>query len=168
MQESITNQTYSFKGFVELAKGQGISSLIYVPDKKLKQINYKSRIRIQGKINEEIDFNLAIQSKKTGEKYLSFGSDLRRKAKVKIGDNVFISFQIVSSDFLEFPEELQVALEQDEIAAKFFKSLTIGFQRSLIHYINSAKSIEVRINRALKILDKVKNGEFEFQKKKKG
>lgn len=39
-----------------------------------------------------------------------------------------------------------------------FSQLTPGFQRSIIHYVDAARRIETRIDRALKILNRLKMG----------
>jgi uncharacterized protein YdeI (YjbR/CyaY-like superfamily) len=75
--------------------------------------------------------------------------------------------KIVSSDLLEIPEELLVCLEQDEEANKLFSDFTKGLQRSLVHYVSSAKSIDTRIKRSLELLTKIKSRSLSVQKQEK-
>jgi len=57
---------------------------------------------------------------------------------------------------MELLEELEEVLKTNVIAKKRFNELTPDKQRSLIHHVNKAKHIDIRINRALKILDNLK------------
>jgi uncharacterized protein YdeI (YjbR/CyaY-like superfamily) len=116
-------------------------------------------VRVDGKVNQ-VPFNLAIQSKKNGPKYLSVSIAMRKSAKVKPGDKVNVSFVIVDPDKLDLPEEMQAVLAQDDEGAKKWNKLTVGLQRSLVHYINSSKNIDVRIERALFLINKVKSGAY--------
>ncbi len=56
------------------------------------------------------------------------------------------------------PEELEEVLNIDLDAHTKFHSLTAGNQRSLIYLVTQVKSSEKRIERALKIAEKIKNG----------
>ncbi len=49
-------------------------------------------------------------------------------------------------------KELEEVLKTDIIAEERFHQISLGKQRSLIHYINTAKNIDTRINRAMKFL----------------
>jgi hypothetical protein len=41
----------------------------------------------------------------------------------------------------------------------------VGLQRSLVHYINSSKNVDVRIERALFLINKVKSGAYDKRMK---
>jgi len=158
---------YHFKSFLSELKGGGIvHTIVTIPQQTIDEINTKGRIRTKGTFNNLAEFALAIQPLKTGEKYFSVNADLRKKAKVKLGDAVDVEFWIVDADIVDYPEELLIAMEQDELGKKIFTSMNKGAQRGLAHYINSAKNIDVRINRALSILERAKNGEWKHHIKK--
>lgn len=136
-----------------------VSSVVEIPAEIVKKFP-ATRVRVEGKLNQ-VSFNLAIQSKKNGPKYLSVSQAMRRSAGVKPGDRVKVSFAIVDPDKLDIPEEMEAVLAQDDEGAKKWNKLTVGQQRSLVHYINSSKNVDVRIKRAWYLIDKVKSGAYD-------
>jgi hypothetical protein len=134
-----------------------ISTVIYIPGDLMEKLP-KSRVRVKGTINGA-SFALAIQYRKEGRSFLIVSKPLRKAAGVGPGQKVTVEFSIVS-DKVELPREMKEVLAQDDQGAKAWKDLTNGLQRSLCHYINSAKSIDVRIKRALYLIDKVKQGAY--------
>ncbi|MNL77434.1 hypothetical protein D3C87_2036140 [compost metagenome] len=58
----------------------------------------------------------------------------------------------------DMPEELQELLAQDEEAKRLFENAKPVNQRAIIHYIASAKSVQVRIDRAIMMTDRLKTG----------
>lgn len=116
--------------------------------------------RVYGKMNE-VPFNLALISDGKGGRRLIIGKQLRKSAKVDFGHLVQIEFQPDQNpDEVLIPEELEVALSQDEDANAIWKKLTPGYRRSLCHYINSVKNIDSRIKRALELTLKIKTNQL--------
>jgi hypothetical protein len=151
-------QSFSFEARLVEYKDMLVSTVVEIPIDIVKKLP-AGRVRVDGKVNQ-VPFNLAIQSKKNGPKYLSVSIAMRKSAKVKPGDKVNVSFVIVDPDKLDLPEEMQAVLAQDDEGAKKWNKLTVGLQRSLVHYINSSKNIDVRIERALFLINKVKSGAY--------
>lgn len=141
-----------------------VNTVVELPAEVIKKLP-KGRVRVEGKLNQ-VPFNLGVQSKKTGARYLSISQAMRKSAKIKPGDKVKVSFQVVDSDKLDLPEEMEAVLAQDEAGAKLWNKLTVGLQRSLVHYINSTKNVDLRIERALYLMNKVKSGAYNSRMKK--
>ena len=140
------------------------NTVVELPADVVKKLP-KGRVRVEGKLNE-VSFNLGVQSKKSGARYLSISQAMRKAAKIKPGDKVKVMFNLVDPDKLELPEEMEAVLAQDEAGAKLWNKLTVGLQRSLVHYINSTKNIDLRIERALYLMNKVKSGAYNSRMKK--
>jgi translation initiation factor IF-1 len=157
-------QSFSFETRLVEYDDMLVSTVVEIPAEIIKKLP-KGRVRVEGKLNEVI-FNLAIQFKKTGPRYLSISQAMRRAGKIKPGDKVKVSFQIVDPDKLELPEEMEAVLAQDDAGAKLWNKLTVGMQRSLVHYINSTKNVDLRIERALFLMNKVKSGAYNSRMKK--
>lgn len=121
---------------------------------------------MQGTVNG-IPFNLAPRPLADGTRYLTIGNDLRRQLKIQLGDPVLVEFELVNADLLEVPRELQTALELDEDAMQYWQQYTTGLQRSLVHYINSAKSTETKVKRALELTAHMKAGRYPLPQKRK-
>jgi uncharacterized protein YdeI (YjbR/CyaY-like superfamily) len=56
------------------------------------------------------------------------------------------------------PEELKEVLDTDDEANKIFHTLTAGNQRGLIYLLSLVKSSDKKIERALKIAERIKLG----------
>lgn len=156
-------QSFSFETRLAEYKNMLVSAVVEIPMDVVKELP-TGRVRVEGKLNN-VPFNLAIQSKKDGLKYLSVSQAMRRSAGVKPGDPVKVRFTLVDADKLDLPEEMQAVLEQDSEGAKKWNKLTVGLQRSLVHYINSSKNVDVRIERALFLINKVKSGAYDKRMK---
>ncbi|MBX2896039.1 MAG: DUF1905 domain-containing protein [Cyclobacteriaceae bacterium] len=141
-----------------------VSTVVELPADVINKLP-SGRVRVEGNLNA-VPFNLGVQFKKGGARYLSISQAMRKAGKLKPGDKVKVSFEIVDSDKLELPEEIEAALAQDEAGAKLWNKLTVGLQRSLVHYINSTKNVDLRIERALYLLNKVKSGAYKDRMKK--
>lgn len=156
-------QSFSFETRLVEYTGTLVSAVVEMPAEVVKQLP-AGRVRVEGKLNQT-PFNLAIQAKKDGRRYLSVSLSMRRTAKIKPGDKIKLNFTIVDADKLDIPEEMQAVLAQDDVGAKKWNKLTVGLQRSLVHYINSTKNVDLRIERALYLINKVKSGEYDKRMK---
>jgi ABC-type lipoprotein release transport system permease subunit len=115
--------------------------------------------RVVCKINDSLDFHCAFMPKKEGGFYINIGSSICNKLNLKLGDSVTLSFREDTTEYqFEMPEELTEVFYQDPDAFTIFDSLTDGNKRSLIYLVNAVKSSEKRIERALKIVEKLKMG----------
>jgi translation initiation factor IF-1 len=156
-------QSFSFEARLTEYKDMLVSTVVEIPVDIIKRLP-AGRVRVEGKLNQ-VSFNLAVQSKKNGPKYLSVSQAMRKSAGVKPGDRVKVSFTLVDPDKLDLPEEMEAVLAQDDEGAKKWNRLTVGLQRSLVHYINSSKNVDVRIERALFLINKVKSGAYDKRMK---
>lgn len=138
----------------------------YIPDNVVEELDIKPTTRVVGSINK-VPFRLAALSDGNGRYYITLGQQLRRPAKCKLGSIVHIQLEIdPKPDFIDIPEEMEAALDQDDEAREVFEGFTPGVKRSIMHYVNSAKRVDTRINRALQLCEKMKNGELHVQKNK--
>lgn len=135
-----------------------VHTVVYIPAKVFAQLP-AGRVRTKGVMNDA-PFSLAVQYRKNGQSFFMVSAPLRRAAKIKLGDRVKVSFNIVDSTKVDLPEELLAVLEQDPEGAKVWKSFTPGKQRSLAHYVWSVKNVDSRIKRSLFLIEKAKQGEY--------
>lgn len=129
-------------------------SVIYIPE-EIMETKPKTRVRAEGFMNG-LPFNLAPQSQKLGLKYFMINKDLRKKLLKGDNKDILVIFEWIDANILVLPEELEAVLSQDEDFKSRFETFTVGKQRSLAHYVNSAKNIDTRIKRALELAFKVK------------
>lgn len=159
-------KTYSFKTTLIRIDHALMKYILIIPQEILTRLPGKSRIRVNGTINKA-PFTLSILSLKDGRKYFAASTDLRKRAGLTAGSEAFISFHLIDENIIEIPEAFKEALLQDEEGAAIFTNLMPGLQRSLMHYIISAKGIDTQIRRSLYLLEKIKRGELEVQKKQR-
>ena len=83
-----------------------------------------------------------------------------------IGEEIDIELSKDKSKYgIAQPKEMEELLEQDEIGSIILHKLTPGRQRSLLHIAGIPKSENIRINRAVAILEYLKmvNGKLDFK-----
>jgi Bacteriocin-protection, YdeI or OmpD-Associated/Domain of unknown function (DUF1905) len=108
---------------------------------------------------EKVDFHCAFMPKKEGGYFINIGSKICKQLNLKMGDAVYPTFREDTTEYqFEMPEELTEVLYQDPDAFAVFEGLTDGNKRGLIYLVTMVKSSEKRIERALKIVEKLKMG----------
>lgn len=142
-----------------------IKTVIVIPEAVVNQLP-KGRVRVEGTLNGA-PFALAVQHMKEGARYFSVSAPLRKAARIRVGDSLKVSFKLVDPDKLDVPEELEALLAQDEKAKEVWDQFTMGYQRSLIHYITSVKNVDSRIKRSIELLEKAKARQLHGQQRKK-
>lgn len=111
------------------------------------------------RINDELEIHCAVLHQKEGGHYIVVGGATCRKLKIKEGSKLKATFRPDDTDYqFAMPEELREVLATDEVANKIFHALTAGNQRGLIYLVAQVKSSEKRIERALKIAERLKQG----------
>lgn len=108
---------------------------------------------------ENTTFHCAFMPKKEGGYFINLGTTICKQLRLKEGDEITLSFKEDDSEFqFEMPEEFLEVLYQDPDADAIFQGLTDGNKRGLIYVITLVKSSEKRIERALKVAEKLKMG----------
>lgn len=112
--------------------------------------------RVEGLLNGH-PTRRAIQRRLNGERFLIVGKDLLRTVGASEGDTVMVEvWPDPEPDRVEMPEEFEAALSDDTEAAARFWGFTPGRQRSLAHYVTSAKRPETRWKRAEELTYKLR------------
>lgn len=97
--------------------------------------------------------------------YVNISNTACKKMGIRIGSAVKATVKIDDSEYqFQMPEEFAEVLDTDPEAMEVFKSLTDGNKRSLIFLVSQVKNADKRIERALKIADKLRNGITSAQK----
>lgn len=156
---------YSFEDKIEKLENSTYY-VVYLPANIQQNLPQDKRLRTLGKLNG-VDFDLAIHKRKTSPWFFMLGSGLMKKAKVKFHSVVKISFTLYDPNQVNIPEEMFEVLEQDPQASEMFYAFTPGIQRSLCHYVISAKNIDTKIKRALELAEKIKSESLHIQRQNK-
>lgn len=134
-----------------------------IPKSIAKKLDDDKR-RLRAKINDSWQ-QCALMKTSDGDYYIFLQSDIRKKEKVVLGDEITVFLEKDDSEFgFDMPEELEVVLEQDSDGKEKFLRLLPGVQRNIIYYIMTGKLEETRIQRSLIMIERVKSNEFKYRK----
>lgn len=141
-----------------LEKSGNSMHMIPIPKEKGDEIieNYGKRVVC---IVNGTKIHCSIQRSKELGFYIIVGKTTREKIKAKYKDDLELEIKKDISKYqTELPAELSEVLSSDPEANHYFKLLTNGKKRSIVHVVEKAKQEETRINRSLKIAEKLKAG----------
>jgi hypothetical protein len=131
---------------------------LFIPKKYVDALGGLKCGRLVCKVNEKISFQCGIVSLSDGDAYITINKARMKSLKLEVGDSVNISLEKDNSEFgFDLCPELQSLFDQAPEIFERFKRLKPGMQRQIIHHIGSAKSSDVRTNRAVVMLGRVMN-----------
>jgi len=100
----------------------------------------------------------ALMPQGNGDFFINVNKEIRKKQSLELGDKITIELEKDSSKYgMPLPDELKTAWELDEEGHSIFHSLTMGKQRSLVYIIGKPKSSDIRIKKALTMLEYLKS-----------
>lgn len=128
----------------------------YIDPKSIKSLQEEKRVIC--KIGA-ISYHCALMKNKSGEFYVYISKDVMKQLAIREGSAVKPKFERdTTSNQFEFPKEFKAVLKSDPEADVVFKKLTPGNQRALLYLVVRMKTTEKRIEKALLIADKLRNG----------
>ncbi len=158
----------SFKSTVERKGGKWGYHFISVPEKIASQFTESKAVRVFCSINDTIEFACAIRPDGEGGFFINVNTTKMQKAKLKVGQQVSA---VVKKDKTTYghkmPAELKALLDTDEEGKKYWDAVRNSHQRQMIYYIDSAKSVEKRIERSLLFINRMKNTKGAWPEKQK-
>lgn len=101
-----------------------------------------------------------------GRAYITVNKKRLKKYGVEIGDEISMQLEHDHSKYgVEMPEELEALLEQDIEGASYFEALSDGKKRYIIQYVGAVKSSQLKIDRAIMLIENLKTmpGKFDFR-----
>ncbi len=108
---------------------------------------------------DNLEFHCAIMPKKEGGHFINIGAAICKKLNLSVGRTFHASFRADETEYqFDMPDEFKAVLETDPNAEQIFRALTEGNQRGLIYLVSQVKSTGKRIERALKIAERMKDG----------
>ena len=122
--------------------------------------------RLLCSVNGFPEFHCGLVAYGNGEGYISINKKRQREFGVRLGDEVTIELSHDLSKYgMHMPEELEALLEQDPEGAALFEALSGGKKRYIIYHVDSVKSSQLKIDRAIMLINNLKTmGEtFDFR-----
>ena len=128
-----------------------------VPQDVVQQLGGKYSVRLLCTINNCLTFQGGLVALGNGSGYISVNNKRLKQLGLKAGTEVWVKLEKDESKYgMEMPEELEELLAQDAAGKKRFDGLTPGRQRYIIHYVSGIKSTQLRIDRAILLIENLK------------
>ena len=113
--------------------------------------------RLICEVNSKVSWQCGMVALGNGDAYVSINTKRMKQLKLQVGDQVNVTLSMDESEFgMDVPEELQELLAQDEEGNNRFRQLTISKQRYIIYYVSQVKSSQLRIDRAILLIENLK------------
>lgn len=130
---------------------------VSVPMRAVEKLSRDGKMRVLCRVNGSEPLHLALMHDGQGGHFLMFNRKFVSSLQLELGQVLEIELEKDNSKYgMPMPEEFQECLYQDPEAAEYFEALTAGKKRSLLHMVNKLKSSDIRIRKALVILQHLK------------
>ena len=130
---------------------------IKVPKHLAVELIEKGIKRVVANLNGELSFQCAIMPAGDGIYFININKKIRDQLKLNDGSRINVRLTEDDSAYgLPFPDELKELLDQDAKGDELFHALTPGKQRNIIYAVNQVKNTDLRLQRALIIIEHLK------------
>jgi hypothetical protein len=120
---------------------------------QMKSLKELKKARLLCTVNGKVTFSCGILPRTSGGGLIMFSKKHMQAAGCKPGDRVKVKLVEDKSEYgMPMSEELAEVLKQDPYGKERFDKLTPGKQRNILHYVNTVKSSQLRVERAIKLI----------------
>ncbi len=134
---------------------------IDVPHEMVQGLGGKINQRVWCTLNKLITFQAGLVALGKGCAYVSINNQRMKASGLKLGDEVEVTLKKDESKYgVEVPIEFTEVLQQDVEGERKFSQLSLSKQRYILQKIISIKSSQLRIDKAIKIIDMLKDGQI--------
>ncbi len=140
---------------------------IIVPKEVVNSFDFDGKAkRVVCTLNNQETFHCAFMPAGDGSYFINLNQEIRKKLGLNEGDPVNASVVKDTSKYgMPIAPEFEMALAQDSEADEIFNALTDGKKRTLLYLVQKVKSSDIRIIKALIIMEhlKITQGELDFK-----
>jgi hypothetical protein len=130
---------------------------VEVPAHIIDELGGKLKMRLLCTINNTLTFPCGPTALGNGSGYISLNKKRMEELGVRYRDELTVSLVKDPSKYgMEMPEELNELFRQDKEGEKRFKLLPPGKQRYIIYYVNMVKSSQLKVERAIRLIENLK------------
>ena len=122
--------------------------------------------RVVCTLNEKLEYQCALLPRGDGSFVISVNKKSQTKLGLKIGSRINASLRKDESEYgLPMPEELAELLAQDEDGNQYLHALSPGKLRTLLYMVGQPKNSDVRLHRALVVVEhlKINKGKIDYK-----
>lgn len=153
-----TKDVFRFTAVLERMPGRFGWTFVEFPHDVQELFGKKGTVRVKGTVNG-VPMDRALMPTKSGCHVIVLGIDLRRQAKVKAGDRAaFEVWRDPHPEVIELPEELRETLDFLPAFKADWEGITPGMKRSILVWLNSAKTASTRAKRIAEVLRRSETG----------
>jgi hypothetical protein len=128
-----------------------------VPPAVLKKLKDGIKTRLLCTVNGKLQISWGLMPLAGGHAFIMLSKKRMKELDVRLHDKVTLELIPDESEFgMPVPEELTEVFAQDDEGFRRFLKLSPGKQRNIIHYVNGVKNTQLRIDRALKLINNLK------------
>jgi len=153
-------------GIVETHVGKVYYNHVKVPIDIYEKITADGNKRVLCHIDDHDYFHAGLLPTGDGTYYIILSKDRMKQLGLSVDQQMSVKIEKDKSKYgMRMPEEFQEVLDTDVVGTSHFEKLTPGKKRNLIHMIASTKTPDIRIVKALTILDHLKanDGKIDFK-----
>lgn len=156
-----------FTAVLEKMPGRFAWTYVEFPHDVQQLFGKKGSVRIKGTING-VPMDRALMPRKSGIHMIVLGTDLRKKARVVVGQEArFEVWLNTKPQEVVLPQELAETLDFFPEFKKGWQRITPGMQRSIVIWINSGKTERTRAKYVGEVLKRFETGHAWFKRVKK-
>ncbi len=164
--QKAVQKVFRFRRIVERFPDKGGWHFVRFPYVVEELFRTRGTVRVTGTING-IAVDRGLIPDGNGGHLIVLGSDLRRKAGVRLGNEVTVELsRHTAPDEVALPEEMEEAFKQAPEAKVRFERCNPGIRRSLMSYITSGKRADTRATRATMLLERFLSGYYAHYERK--
>lgn len=132
-------------------------SIIELSAAVVKKLGGVSRQRWVCTVNKTVSWQCGLVALGEGKAYINLNKKLLKELKANEGDEISVSLKKDESEYgMTMSAELKELLSQDKEGKKRYDTLVPGKQRYLIYYVQQVKSKDLRLERAIRVIENLK------------
>ena len=132
-------------------------SIIELSASVVKKLGGVSKQRWICTANKTVSWQCGLVALGEGKAYINLNKKLLKEMEAKEGDEISVSLKKDESEYgMTMSVELKELLKQDKEAKKRYETLVPGKQRYLIYYVQQVKSKDLRLERAMRVIENLK------------
>ncbi|MDO8365705.1 MAG: DUF1905 domain-containing protein [Saprospiraceae bacterium] len=113
--------------------------------------------RVVCTLNDQLEYQCALLPRGDGSFVITVNKKNQTKLGLKIGSKITATLRKDESEYgLPMPEELAELLAQDEEGNRYLHALSPGKLRTLLYIVGQPKNSDVRLHRALVVVEHLK------------
>lgn len=148
----------SFSGVLQkLDPSFGGGHYVSIPEEIQRYYHQQKITRFCCMLNGEQQIYCAFLPLGNSNYYILINQSLKKKLYLELGEELHIELEPDTSKYgMPLPIEMEELLRQDPEGDLYFHQLTLGKQRSLLYMIGKPKSSEIRLRKAILVIEYLK------------